>query len=244
MKFYNTVWFDYHFVSVYYHLKEHYVNFSRFFKASLTTLYTHRIIEFSKALISNHFLLGLWIPKKKCQDVTLCKKVSAFWKNTIFPIAMQESTQDRKLTLKMCFWGSSATSILNFIYFFFFWKAETFLHKTCNFQIGIRTGSQCFFTIDGEICCKSVEIKWLFNFTCSYFTSVMFLTKIDSFPLIIDYFKKLHWILNKNLHLLLKNKSLWTFASTLKSTLDTPIFRGELHPLNGLHGTWKKIRVA
>ena len=33
--------------------------------------------------------------KKKCQDVTLCKKVSA--------IAMQESTQNRKLTLEMCF---------------------------------------------------------------------------------------------------------------------------------------------
>ena len=34
----------------------------------------------------------------------------------------------------------------------------------------------------------------------------MFLTKIDSFPLIIYYFKKLHLILNKNLHLLLKKK--------------------------------------
>ena len=77
--------------------------------------------------------------KKKLQDVSLCKKVSAFWKNTIFPIAMQENTQNRKLTLKICFWGSSATSILNFIYF---WKAETFLHKTYNFQIGICTGSQ------------------------------------------------------------------------------------------------------
>ena len=63
---------------LYYHLKEGYVNFSRYFKASLTTLYTHRIIEFSKTLISNHFLLGLWISKTKYQDVTLCKKVSAF----------------------------------------------------------------------------------------------------------------------------------------------------------------------
>ena len=41
--------------------------------------------------------------KKKCQDVSLCKKVSAFRKNTIFTIAMQESIQNRKLTLKMCF---------------------------------------------------------------------------------------------------------------------------------------------
>ena len=70
--------FGYHFVSVYYHLKEHYLNFFRFFKASLTPLYTHRIIEFSKTLISNHFLLELWISKKKCQDVSLCKKFSAF----------------------------------------------------------------------------------------------------------------------------------------------------------------------
>ena len=30
---------------------------------ALTTLYTHRIIEFSKTLICNHFLLGLWISK-------------------------------------------------------------------------------------------------------------------------------------------------------------------------------------
>ena len=52
----NALRFGYPFVSVYYHLKEHYVNF---FKASLTTLYTHRIIEFSKTLISNQFLLGL-----------------------------------------------------------------------------------------------------------------------------------------------------------------------------------------
>ena len=62
--------FGYHFVSVYYHLKEHYVNVSDFFKTTLTTLYIHRIIEFSKTLISNHFLLGLWI-SKKCQDVSL-----------------------------------------------------------------------------------------------------------------------------------------------------------------------------
>ena len=75
----HLLWFSYHFMSVYYHLKEHYVNFFRFFKASLTTLYTHRIIEFSKTLNSNHFLLGLWNSKKKYQDVTLCKKVSAFW---------------------------------------------------------------------------------------------------------------------------------------------------------------------
>ena len=55
------------------------------FFEGLITLYTHRIIEFSKTFIFNHFLLGLWISKKKCQDVTLCKKVSAFWKKYYFP---------------------------------------------------------------------------------------------------------------------------------------------------------------
>ena len=37
--------------------------FSDFFETSLTTLYTHWIIAFSKRLIFNHFLLGLWISK-------------------------------------------------------------------------------------------------------------------------------------------------------------------------------------
>ena len=41
--------------------------------------------------------------KKKCQDVTLYEKAQLFEKNTIFQIAIQESTQNRKLTLKMCF---------------------------------------------------------------------------------------------------------------------------------------------
>ena len=107
--------------------------------------------------------------KKNVKTYLYVKKYELFENNTILPIAMQESTENRKLTLKMCFWGSSATSILNFI--FFFWKAETILHKTCNLQIGIRMGSRRFFTIDGRICCKSVEIKQLFNFT--YFTPAL-----------------------------------------------------------------------
>ena len=90
---------------------------SDFFKASLTTLYTHWIIEFSKMLISNHFLLGLWILKKNVKTHLYVKKSHLFEKNIIFPIALQGNTQNRKLTLKMCFWGSSATSILNFIFF-------------------------------------------------------------------------------------------------------------------------------
>ena len=65
------------------------------------------------------FFIRIMDLKKKCQDVNLCKKVSALKKNTIFPIAMQESTQSRKLT-----------SIL-----YFFWKAETLLHKACNLTL-------------------------------------------------------------------------------------------------------------
>ena len=30
-------------------------------------------------------------------------------------------------------------------FYIFFWKAEIFLHKTCNFQIDFRKGSQWFF---------------------------------------------------------------------------------------------------
>ena len=44
-------------------------------------------------------------------------------------------------------------------FYIFFWEDESFLHKKFNFQIKIRTGSQWFFTIDGRICYKSVEIK-------------------------------------------------------------------------------------
>ena len=66
--------------------------FSDFFQASLTTLYTHRIIEFSKTFISNYFLLGLWILKKNVKTYLYVKKSQLFEKNTIFPIVMQEST--------------------------------------------------------------------------------------------------------------------------------------------------------
>ena len=62
----HPLWFGYHFVRIYYHLKRTLRGFfSDFFKAPLTTLYTHQIIEFSKTFIFNHFLLGLWISKKK-----------------------------------------------------------------------------------------------------------------------------------------------------------------------------------
>ena len=59
---------------------------------ALSTSYTHRIIQFSKTLISNHFLLELWISKKNVKTYLYVKKSQLFEKNTMFPIAMQEST--------------------------------------------------------------------------------------------------------------------------------------------------------
>ena len=61
------------------------------------------------------------LKKKNIKTYLYVKKSQLFEKNTIFPIAKQESTQNRKLTLKMCFWGSSATLILNFTYFLKSW---------------------------------------------------------------------------------------------------------------------------
>ena len=81
-------------------------------------------------LIFNHFLLGLWISKKKLH----AKKSQLFEKNIIFPIAMRESTQNRELTLKMYLGGSSVTSILNFI--FFFEKLRLFYIRHVIFRLG------------------------------------------------------------------------------------------------------------
>ena len=77
--------------------------------------------------------------KKICQDVILRKKVSAFWKKYNFSDRNARKYSKSKINFKMCFWGSSATSILNFIFFLKSW--DFFLHKTRNFHIGIRTGS-------------------------------------------------------------------------------------------------------
>ena len=41
--------------------------------------------------------------KKNVKKYIYVKKSQLFEKNTLFPIAMQESTQNKKLTLKMCF---------------------------------------------------------------------------------------------------------------------------------------------
>ena len=58
--------------------------FSDFFNASLTTLSTHRIIKVSKTLIYNHFFVRIMDLKKKCQDVTLCKKSLIFLEKILF----------------------------------------------------------------------------------------------------------------------------------------------------------------
>ena len=92
--------------------------------------------------------------KKNVKTYLYVKKSQLFEKNTIFPIAIQESTQNRKLTKNV---------ILRVFRYFdsqfhiFFWKAEIFLHKTCYFQIGIRKDSQWFFFIirtDANLCQK------------------------------------------------------------------------------------------
>ena len=66
--------------------------FSDFFKASLTTLYTHRIIEFPKTLITNHFFLGC-----------LCKKVSAFRKEYYFSDRNARKYSKSKIDFKNMF---------------------------------------------------------------------------------------------------------------------------------------------
>ena len=43
------------------------------------------------------------LKKKSVKTYLYVKKSQLFEKNTIFPVVMQESTQNRKLTLKMCF---------------------------------------------------------------------------------------------------------------------------------------------
>ena len=50
----------------------------------LTTLYTHGVIEFSKTLISNHFLIGLWISKKNVKTYLYVKKSQLFEKILFF----------------------------------------------------------------------------------------------------------------------------------------------------------------
>ena len=63
--------------------------------------------------------------KKKCQDVTLCKKVPAFWKKYYFSDRNARKYSKSKIDFKNVFWGSSATLILNFVFFFKSWHYFT-----------------------------------------------------------------------------------------------------------------------
>ena len=100
--------FDYHFVSVYYYLKEHDVNFFRFFLCVLNYFIHPSNYWVFKNTYLQSFLLRLWISKENVKTYLYVQKSQLFEKNTIFPIAMQNrstqnrSTQNRKLTLKMC----------------------------------------------------------------------------------------------------------------------------------------------
>ena len=121
----HTLRFGYHFVNVYYHLKEHYVNFFRFFLGFLNYfIYLSNYWVFKNAYFQSFFVRIMDL-KKNVKTYLYVKKSQLYEKNTIFSIAMQESTQNRRLTLKVCFWGSSATSILNFIFFFKSWDFFT-----------------------------------------------------------------------------------------------------------------------
>ena len=81
--------------------------------------------------------------KKKCQNVTLCKKVSAFWKKYYFFNRNARQYSKSKINFNNGF--LRVFRHFNSQFYIFFWKAETFLHKTYNFQIGIRKGSQWLF---------------------------------------------------------------------------------------------------
>ena len=71
-------------------------------KASLTTLYTHRIIEFTKTLISNHFL-GLWISKKNVKMYRYVKKSQLLKKKNYFSVRNARKYSKSKIDFKNVF---------------------------------------------------------------------------------------------------------------------------------------------
>ena len=81
--------------------------------------------------------------KKKCQDVSLCKRISAFWKKYYFSDRYARKYSKSKIDFKNVFLRVFRNFDSQF--YIFCWKVETFLHKTCSFQIGIRIGSQLLF---------------------------------------------------------------------------------------------------
>ena len=81
----HPFWFGYHFVSVYYHLKEHYVNFFRFFQGFLNYfIHPSNYWVFKNAYFQSFFVTVMDLKKKKCQTVFPCEKVLAFWKEYFF----------------------------------------------------------------------------------------------------------------------------------------------------------------
>ena len=77
---------------------------------------------------------------KKCRDVSSSKKVSAIWKKNFFP-----DRNARKYSKSTIDFNNAFLSVFRHFdsqFYIFFWKVETFLPKTCNFQIGIRKDSQ------------------------------------------------------------------------------------------------------
>ena len=124
------------------------------FKASLTTLYTHRIIEFSKTVISNHILLGLWISKKKCQDVSLCKKVSAFWRKYYFSDRNAIKYLKSKIDFKNVF--LRVFRHFDSQFYIFFEKLRLFYIRHVIFRLGFAKVHNGFFFIrtDANLCQK------------------------------------------------------------------------------------------
>ena len=76
------------------------------------------------------------LKKNRCQDVSLCKKVSAFWKKYYFSDRIARKYSKSKIDFKNVF--LRVFRYVNSQFYIFFWKAEISLHKPCNFQIGIR----------------------------------------------------------------------------------------------------------
>ena len=81
----HPLWFGYYFVSVYDHLKEHCMNFFRFFFGFLNYfIHPSNYWVFKNAYFQSFFVTITDLKKKKCHDVSLCKKVWTFWKKYYF----------------------------------------------------------------------------------------------------------------------------------------------------------------
>ena len=73
------------------------------------------------------------LKKKNVKTYLYLKRSQLFEKNTILPIAMQKSTQNRKLTLKCVFEGLPP---LRFSVIYFFEKLRSFYIRHVIFKLG------------------------------------------------------------------------------------------------------------